>query len=108
MAVVPAAAQALTVLQYLGAQAQPAAAAAISRDLGLPRSTTYHLLDTLVRSGFVVHVAEERRYALGVAVYELASGYGAPDIAPAAGASAAGRPSGQHGPEYAPGDHART
>jgi DNA-binding IclR family transcriptional regulator len=34
------------------------------------------LLDTLVRAGFVVHIAEERRYALGVAVYELASGYG--------------------------------
>jgi DNA-binding IclR family transcriptional regulator len=76
VAVVPAAAQALAVLRYLGTQAQPSAAAAISRDLGLPRSTTYHLLDTLVRSGFVVHVAEERRYALGVAVYELASGYG--------------------------------
>lgn len=76
MAVVPAAAQALAVLRYLGAQAEPTAAAAISRDLGLPRSTTYHLLDTLVRAGFVVHVAEERRYALGVAVYELASGYG--------------------------------
>ena len=76
MGVVPAAAQALAVLQYLGAQAQPTAAAAISRDLDLPRSTTYHLLDTLVRAGFVVHVAEERRYGLGVAVYELASGYG--------------------------------
>ena len=75
MGVVPAAAQALAVLQYLGTQAQPTAAAAISRDLDLPRSTTYHLLDTLVRAGFVVHVAEERRYALGVAVYELASGY---------------------------------
>jgi DNA-binding IclR family transcriptional regulator len=75
VAVVPAAEQALAVLRYLGTQAQPAAAAAISRDLGLPRSTTYHLLDTLVRAGFVVHVAEERRYALGVAVYELASGY---------------------------------
>ena len=75
MAVVPAAAQALAVLRYLGAQAQPAAAAAISRELDLPRSTTYHLLDTLVQAGFVVHVTEERRYALGVAVYELASGY---------------------------------
>jgi DNA-binding IclR family transcriptional regulator len=75
VAVVSAAAQALAVLQYLGTQAQPAAAAAISRELNLPRSTTYHLLDTLVRAGFVVHVAEERRYALGVAVYELASGY---------------------------------
>jgi DNA-binding IclR family transcriptional regulator len=75
VAVVPAAAQALAVLRYLGTQAQPAAAAAIGRELGLPRSTTYHLLDTLIRAGFVVHVAEERRYALGVAVYELASGY---------------------------------
>jgi DNA-binding IclR family transcriptional regulator len=75
VAVVPAAGQALDVLKYLGTQAQPVAAAAISRDLELPRSTTYHLLDTLVRAGFVVHVAEERRYALGVAVYELASGY---------------------------------
>ena len=75
MAVVPAAAQALAVLQYLGAQAEPTTAAAISRDLGLPRSTTYHLLDTLIQAGFVVHVAEERRYALGVAVHELASGY---------------------------------
>ncbi|HEY1666481.1 MAG TPA: IclR family transcriptional regulator [Trebonia sp.] len=75
MGVVPAVAQALAVLQYLGTQAQPTAAAAICRDLDLPRSTTYHLLDTLVRAGFVVHVAEERRYALGVAVYELASGY---------------------------------
>jgi DNA-binding IclR family transcriptional regulator len=75
VAVVPAAGQALAVLRYLGTQAQPAAAAAISRELDLPRSTTYHLLDTLVRAGFVVHVAEEQRYALGVAVYELASGY---------------------------------
>ena len=75
MAVVPAAAQALAVLQYLGTQAEPAPAAVIGRELGLPRSTTYHLLDTLVQAGFVVHVAEERRYALGVAVYELASGY---------------------------------
>jgi DNA-binding IclR family transcriptional regulator len=76
VAVVPAAAQALEVLRYLGAQAEPVAAAAISRDLALPRSTVYHLLDTLARAGFVVHVAEERRYALGVAAYELASGYG--------------------------------
>ena len=32
---------------------------------GLPRSTTYHLLDTLVQEGFVVHVPEDHRYALG-------------------------------------------
>lgn len=50
-------------------------AAAISRDVRLPRSTTYHLLDTLAREGFVVHLPEERRYGLGVSAFELASGY---------------------------------
>jgi DNA-binding IclR family transcriptional regulator len=75
MAIVPAAAQALAVLRYLARQAAPVQAAAISRDVGLPRSTTYHLLDTLARDGFVVHLPEERRYALGVSAFELGSGY---------------------------------
>ncbi|MFF8846204.1 IclR family transcriptional regulator [Streptomyces sp. NPDC015127] len=75
MSIVPAAAQVLAVLRYLARQAGPVQAAAISRDVGLPRSTTYHLLDTLVREGFVVHLAEERRYGLGVSAFELGSGY---------------------------------
>ncbi len=62
-------------LRYLAQQAGPVPAAAISRDVGLPRSTTYHLLDTLIREGFVVHLPEERRYGLGLSSYELASGY---------------------------------
>src|SRR5690242_10061589 len=75
MAIVPAAAQALSVLRYLARQPAPVAAAAISRDLGLPRSSTYHLLDTLERDGFVVHLADDRRYGLGLSAYELGSGY---------------------------------
>jgi DNA-binding IclR family transcriptional regulator len=75
MAIVPAAAQALAVLRYLTHQAGPVPAAAISRDVGLPRSTTYHLLDTLIADGFVMHLPEERRYGLGLSSYELASGY---------------------------------
>ena len=75
MATVPAAAQALAILSYLGRQASPVTAASIGRDLRLPRSTTYHLLDTLIRAGFAVHLPEERRYGLGVSSYELASGY---------------------------------
>ena len=51
------------------------AAATSARELGLPRSTTYHLLDSWSRDGFVVHLAEERRYALGVSAYELGTGY---------------------------------
>lgn len=75
MGAVPAAAQVLAVLRYLARQSGPVPAASISRDVGLPRSTTYHLLDTLMRDGFVVHLPEERRYGLGLSSYELASGY---------------------------------
>jgi DNA-binding IclR family transcriptional regulator len=75
MATVPAAAQVLAILRYLARQSGPVPAVAISRDLELPRSTTYHLLDTLLRDGFVVHLPEERRYGLGLSSYELASGY---------------------------------
>ncbi len=76
MATVPAARQTLEILAYLGRQAGPVAAASIARDVGLPRSTTYHLLGTLLEDGFVTHLPEEQRYALGVAAYELATGYG--------------------------------
>jgi DNA-binding IclR family transcriptional regulator len=75
VASVPAAREALDILRYLSRQAGPVAAASIVRDLGLPRSTAYHLLATLTDAGFVTHVPEERRYALGLAAYELGTGY---------------------------------
>jgi DNA-binding IclR family transcriptional regulator len=50
-------------------------ASAIARDLELPRSSTYHLLNVLIEEGFVVHLPEERRYGLGVGAYELGSAY---------------------------------
>lgn len=71
----PAAAQALDVLQLLARHAGPMPATAIARELGLPRSTVYHLLAVLRDRGFIVHLAHERRYGLGVAAYELGSAY---------------------------------
>jgi DNA-binding IclR family transcriptional regulator len=71
----PAAQQVLAILGHLARQAGPLPAAAIARDLELPRSTAYQLLGTLVDQGFVVHLSDERRYGLGVAAYELATGY---------------------------------
>jgi DNA-binding IclR family transcriptional regulator len=71
----PAARQVLEILGHLARQAGPVPAAAVARDLGLPRSTTYQLLATMVESGFVVHLADEQRYCLGTAAYELSSGY---------------------------------
>ena len=75
MANAPAAGQALDVLALIARRGEPVPAAAIARDLGLPRSSVYHLLAVLVDRGYVRHLPEERRYGLGLAVYELGSAY---------------------------------
>jgi DNA-binding IclR family transcriptional regulator len=75
MANAPAASQALTVLRLLARHTEPVPASAIARDLNRPRSSVYHLLTVLRDQGFVVHLAEERRYGLGVAAFELGSAY---------------------------------
>ena len=48
---------------------------AIARACELPRSTAYHLVSAMVDEGFVVHLADEHRYGLGVAAFEVGSGY---------------------------------
>ena len=75
MANAPAASQALTVLRLLARHTEPVPASAIARDLNLPRSSVYHLLNVLADQGFVVHLPEERRYGLGIAAFELGSAY---------------------------------
>lgn len=72
---VPAARQALAVLSYLAARPGPVGAATIARDVGLPRSTAYHLLAELVAADYAVHLPEERAYGLGVAAFEVGSAY---------------------------------
>ncbi|MGN5732045.1 IclR family transcriptional regulator [Arthrobacter psychrochitiniphilus] len=72
---VPAARNVLAMLRYIASQAGPVGAASIARDVELPRSTTYHLLSALIDDGFVVHLPEERKYALGVTAHELGTGY---------------------------------
>src|SRR5450755_4584617 len=75
MANAAAAGHALAVLRLLARHTEPQPAAAIARDLALPRSSVYHLLRVLTDEGFVVHLPEERRYGLGVAAFELGSAY---------------------------------
>lgn len=72
---VPALRRGLAVLRILAEHAGPQSAAAIARQLALPRSTTYHLLSELTASGFVTHLPDERRYGLGIAAFELGSAY---------------------------------
>lgn len=71
----PAAAHALDVLEHLSRRAEPVPAASIARELGLPRSSVYHLLKVLHDRGYVTHYVEERRFGLGSAAYELGSAY---------------------------------
>src|SRR3954452_22748602 len=67
--------QALAVLQLIARHPEPVPAASIARDLGLPRSSVYHLLKVLHARGYVTHYVEERRFGLGQAAYELGSAY---------------------------------
>lgn len=53
----------------------PVSAARVREELGLPRSTTYHLLNEMVEMGFVVYIPEHRTYGLGMVAYEMASAY---------------------------------
>ncbi|CAN5516946.1 IclR family transcriptional regulator [soil metagenome] len=72
---VPAAHRAVAVLRELSRHPAPVPATTIARALGLPRSSTYHLLAALEAEGFVTHLPEERRWALGVAAFELGTAY---------------------------------
>jgi DNA-binding IclR family transcriptional regulator len=75
MGQVPAATRALRVLRFLATQPDPVPLDRIARETGLPRSSAYHLLDAMIEEGFVVHLPEDHRYGLGVAAFEVGSGY---------------------------------
>ncbi len=72
---VPAADQTLRVLTFLARQRGPVAARTIAEQLGIPRSTVYHLLAAMAEHRFVVHLETEQRWGLGTAAFELAGGY---------------------------------
>ena len=75
MSNVPAATRTLRVLRFLARQPAPVPLDRIAEACGLPRSTAYHLVRAMVDEGFVVHLADEHRYGLGVAAFEVGSGY---------------------------------
>ncbi|GAB4098009.1 IclR family transcriptional regulator [Sinomonas halotolerans] len=72
---VPAAESTLRILRLLASRRGPQPASAIATQLGLPRSTVYHLLAVMEENGFVMHLKEEQRYGLGVGAFELSSAY---------------------------------
>lgn len=72
---VPAARQSLRILTFLAGQRGPVAASTLAAALALPRSTVYRLLGALEDFGFVIHFPEDRRYGIGLAAFELSSGF---------------------------------
>lgn len=72
---VPAATAALRVLTYLAGRPTPVPASRIALDLGLPRSSAYHLLVAMAAESFVVHYPEERTWGVGVAAWAVGQGY---------------------------------
>lgn len=72
---VPAATRALRMLRYLASQPEPVALDHLARAIGIPRSSAYHLVNAMIAEGFVSHVEDEHRYGLGVAAFEVGSGY---------------------------------
>lgn len=71
----PAVGRALDILSLLAEHPDAVSAATLVRELGLPRSSAYHILDVLVERGFVVHVPEAHAYSLGPAAFRLTSAY---------------------------------
>jgi DNA-binding IclR family transcriptional regulator len=72
---VPAATRTLRVLTFLATQPAPVSLERLAAACGLPRSTAYHLLRAMIDEGFVVHLPDEHRYGLGVAAFEVGSGF---------------------------------
>lgn len=75
MTQVPAATRALKVLRFLASQPDPLPLDQIARAVGMPRSTAYHLINAMIAEGFVTHLVDDRRYGLGVAAFEVGSGF---------------------------------
>ncbi len=63
--------KAITLLEAIAAAPEGLAARDISTRLQLPLATTYRLLGVLVDAGYVIHLAEESRYALGYRLHQL-------------------------------------
>ncbi|HRN30133.1 MAG TPA: helix-turn-helix domain-containing protein, partial [Terrimesophilobacter sp.] len=73
MSDVPAARSALRIIRYLAGHSGPVRAATIARNLELPRSSLYHLLNVLQDEGFVVHSPEHQGYALAPLLGDIGS-----------------------------------
>jgi DNA-binding IclR family transcriptional regulator len=70
---VKSAERALEVLLFLSSVPTPVPAAVIGRNVGLPKSSMYHLLNVMLDRGFVSHLSEEGTWGIGPAACDVGS-----------------------------------
>jgi DNA-binding IclR family transcriptional regulator len=70
---VPAATETLRIIKYLAGHGGPVRASTVSRDLELPRSTTYHLMSVMQQEGFLLHSPENQAYELSPLLADIGS-----------------------------------
>jgi DNA-binding IclR family transcriptional regulator len=70
---VPAAERTMTMLELVAASRKGSTLAEVSRHLKLPRSSTYYLLQTLARQGYLWRNSEGGRYLLTPKLFDLAN-----------------------------------
>src|SRR5689334_19717599 len=68
---VPSIERALTVLEFLGESKSGFSTSEISRRLGLPKSSTYLIVETLERQGFLQRNRQTGKYCLGLKLISL-------------------------------------
>jgi DNA-binding IclR family transcriptional regulator len=65
----------LDVLHLLASRLRPVPASVVAQECGIPRSSTYHLLNVLHERGWVNHYEAEHAWGLGVTAFETGSAY---------------------------------
>src|SRR5262245_6666112 len=71
--VVPAAQRVLAVLELLMASRRGLAVSEIARSLGLARSTTFYMINTIEECGYIYRTSPRGRYTFTAKLLELAS-----------------------------------
>ena len=62
------------IIDFMSKKSQPLSLAELSRGLGFPKSTTHHILDTLISEGYFYKESETRKYSLGYKFLEISRG----------------------------------
>lgn len=75
MSSIKSAERVMRILQFLAGRVRPVPSMAISAQLGLPKSSTYHLLNVMSESNFVTYYPAEHAWGLGPSAFEIGTAY---------------------------------